>query len=58
MALGIAPMNPEASAFLKMIMCCPFIEVYDQTEDLAAMIFGRAYDTQYGALCKLDITYL
>jgi long-subunit acyl-CoA synthetase (AMP-forming) len=41
------PMNPEALAFLKMIMCCPFIEAYGQTEDSAAVIFGRAYDTQY-----------
>jgi long-subunit acyl-CoA synthetase (AMP-forming) len=48
MASGSASMNPEALAFLKMIMCCPFIEAYGQTDDLAAVIFGRAYDTQYG----------
>ena len=41
---GSAPISPEVLAYMKTIMCCPFIEGYGQTEDTAAVLFGRATD--------------
>jgi long-chain acyl-CoA synthetase len=56
LASGSAPINPDVQAFLKAIMCCPYIEGYGQTEDSAAIIFGRAYDTEYGTFSELSVT--
>ena len=56
MASGSAPMNPEAIAFLKTIMCCPFIEGYGQTENAAGAILSRAFDTDYGSLVEIGVT--
>jgi len=50
MATGSAPTSPEVHSFMKSIMCCPLIEAYGQTEGSVAILFSRAFDTDYGAL--------
>ncbi len=50
MATGSAPLSQEVHAYMKAIMCCPFIEGYGQTENAAGALFSRAYDSTYGTL--------
>ena len=58
MASGSAPMSPDSIAFLKTIMCCPFIEGYGQTENAAGAIMGRALDNDYGTLVELGVSII
>ena len=49
-ASGSAPINPEVQAFLKIIFCCPYVEVYGQTENTAAVVLGRGEDVNLGSM--------
>ena len=56
MASGSAPLNHEVQKFMKIIMACPLIEGYGQTENTSGCLLGRAFE-KHGFMCEIGVIY-